>query len=79
MNKWIATRVARRLRSVLPSDRADAMLAELFEDHAERVRETGSVRACLWLLAESRSLSAAYRQREDQAGLRMSSWWNSVA
>ena len=79
MKNWITSRVERQLRRAVPSDRIEAVLAELFEDHHERVRLAGLVRANLWLLTESRSLAAAYRPREDRATVRISSWWHSVA
>ncbi len=58
--------VARRLRRVLPPDRVEPVLVDLFEDYGERQRTSGRVRAAIWLLRESHSLAAAYRERRSE-------------
>ena len=62
MTSILATLIARRLRRILPADRVEPVLVDLFEDYSEHRQTVGRVRAALWLLRESHSLSAAYRR-----------------
>jgi putative ABC transport system permease protein len=55
---WV---IERRLRRSLPPTHAASTLGDLAEDFAQRRGASGAVRAHLWLIAEARSLRAAYR------------------
>lgn len=67
MRPSLSSFIARRLRRVLPPDRVEPVLVDLFEDYRERRRTSGRVRAAVWLVRESHSLASAYR-RHGQAG-----------
>ena len=54
--------IARRLRRVLPPDRVEPVLVDLFEDYGDRRRTRGALRAAVWLVRESHSLAVAYRR-----------------
>jgi putative ABC transport system permease protein len=66
MRGWLWHRIERQLRKAVPPDRVGPVLAELFDDYADKLREIGSFRANLWLLIESRSLVKAYQRRDDR-------------
>jgi putative ABC transport system permease protein len=50
-----------RLSRVLPPERAAAALGDLIEDHDRKLAGVGRLRAAWWVLAETRSLTRAYR------------------
>jgi predicted permease len=79
MRRWFWPRIERQLRMAVPPDRVGAVLAELLDDYVDKERLTGSFRAILWLLIESRSLVKAYQRQNGAAAVRISSWCQSVA
>ena len=62
----------RTLSRHVPQDRVSAVLGDLEEDFAEQVRIRGSIRAVVWLIRETRSVSRAYaRARLDDRASRI--------
>ncbi len=65
---WAERTIARHM----PPDRVSAVVGDLAEDYDEQLQLRGRIRAVVWLIRETRSLSRPYaRARFDEAGGRI--------
>ena len=63
---WVWRLVERRISRDLPTNHVPSALGDLLEDFNEQVHAIGRLRAEIWLIGESVSLTRAYRRRSRQ-------------